>query len=516
MDGLRRLIPAAAALATLMACRQRAEAVQTRSAITDLVRESMPTVEQAVGLKFKREPGVEIRSRAQVRQYVLHKMDEDIPPAEFSAREAALKHFGLIPDTLNLHAFMISVLTEQIAGFYDPDSGALFIPSDADTATLRLTVISHELVHALQDQYASIDSVMHQKRENDRLSAGQAIFEGQATLAQIHILMPEQDMTSIPSLWDTRAAVAMQQQQMPVFAHAPLWVKQTLIFPYLAGGDFVRWFTAEHPGEQPYGKQMPISTSQILHPDRFAAHEVPVSITFTAAAGDRPRYQDDLGEFETRLVLEQALDSEPEAATLAAGWAGDRYAVFGANAEALVWYVAWRDQAAADAFVAGGEAFFERTPRHGGHRRPGRMGGVEADAAGRGALAEEQIQAPRHGADQRSQPVPQLYDQPQFFFRHVPDQLLHAGQRKPQQFLLDLLRHRELGHDGGHAPLDPLPQGVVQRSRQAGVGPRREEISGASDGHVEQRVDGGMCGVGQAFLPRGRSQRPAGHRDGIA
>lgn len=355
MGGLRRLIPAAAVLATLVACRQRAEAVQTRSAITDLVRESMPTVEQAVGLKFKREPGVEIRSRDQVRQYVLHKMDEDIPPAEFAAREAALKHFGLIPDSLNLHAFMVSVLTEQIAGFYDPDSGALFIPSDADTATLRITVISHELVHALQDQYASIDSVMHQKRENDRLSAGQAIFEGQATLAQIHILMPEQDMKSIPSLWDTRAAVAMQQQQMPVFAHAPLWVKQTLIFPYLAGGDFVRWFTTEHPGEQPYGKQMPISTSQILHPDRFAAHEVPVAIKFTPAAGDPPRYEDDLGEFETRLVLEQALGSEAEAEAeaLSSGWAGDRYAVFGPHAEALVWYVVWRSQTAADAFAAG-------------------------------------------------------------------------------------------------------------------------------------------------------------------
>ncbi|HKR56059.1 MAG TPA: hypothetical protein VJS20_07140 [Gemmatimonadales bacterium] len=340
-----------AALVTVAACRQRAEAVQTQTAVRDLVRQTMPAVEAAVGLKFKREPGVEIRTREQIRSYVLHKLDEDLPPAEFTSYEAAYKHFGLIPDSMDLHKLLVNVLTEQVAGYYDPDSGALFIPTDADTATLRTTVISHELVHALQDQYSPIDSVIHQRHQNDRRSAAQAIFEGQATLGQIRVLMPEQKIENLPSLWDMGGAVQMQQEQFPNFSNAPLWVKQTLIFPYLAGGDFVKWFIAEHPGEQPYGKLMPVSTSQILHPDRFAAHELPVRIVFDRAA-DPPDLTDDLGEFETRLVLQQALGSADQATILANGWAGDRYAVFGQHAEALVWYVVWRNQDAANEFAA--------------------------------------------------------------------------------------------------------------------------------------------------------------------
>lgn len=354
MGRLTRLTPVAAAfLLAAASCRERAEAVQTRSTVADLVRETMPAVEQAVGLKFKHEPGVEIRSRDQVRSYILHKLDEQMPARLFDEYEAAYKHFGLIPDSTDLHQVMVNVLAEQVAGYYDPDSGALFIPSDADTATLRTTVISHELVHALQDQYAPIDSVMNQLYQNDRRSAGQAIFEGQATVDQIRVLMPEQDIQALPPLWDSRGALQLQQERFPNFAHAPLWLRETLIFPYLAGGDFVRWFDKTHPGEEPYGLLMPVSTSQILHPERYAAHEKPVPIAFMTGAGAAARFTDDLGEFETRLVLQQALGSEGEAEALSVGWAGDRYAVFGTHAEALVWYVVWRTPAAADAFASG-------------------------------------------------------------------------------------------------------------------------------------------------------------------
>lgn len=345
-------VAAAAALLAVAGCRQRAEAVQTRAAVVDLVLQSMPRVEQVIGLKFKHDVGVELRSRTQIRDYVVHKLDQDIPRAEFASREAALKHLALIPDSLDLRSTLVDVLAEQIAGYYDPDSGALFIPTDADSTSIRLNIASHELVHALQDQYASLDSVLRQPHHNDREEAGAAILEGQATLAQIQILMPEQKLDSIPSFWDTRSAVAMQQEQMPVFAHAPLWVKQTLIFPYLAGADFVRWFGIHYPGEQPYGKYMPVSSSQILHPERYAAHELPVNVTIRPGPGNVLQYDDDLGEFETRLVLQQAFGSEDEAEALTVGWAGDRYAVLGAHNEALVWYVVWRGQAEANAFVA--------------------------------------------------------------------------------------------------------------------------------------------------------------------
>ncbi len=58
-------------------CRERAQAVQGKADLKDLVHRMMPRVAQATGLAFKREPVVLRRSRAQVRDYVIHKFDEE-------------------------------------------------------------------------------------------------------------------------------------------------------------------------------------------------------------------------------------------------------------------------------------------------------------------------------------------------------------------------------------------------------------------------------------------------------
>src|SRR6266496_4419568 len=67
------------------------------------------------------------RSRSQVRDYVIHKFDDDLPPAELAGAQAAYRLFGLIPDSLDLRRSMIDLLTEQVAGYFDPDSNALYI-----------------------------------------------------------------------------------------------------------------------------------------------------------------------------------------------------------------------------------------------------------------------------------------------------------------------------------------------------------------------------------------------------
>ncbi len=242
MDRLIR-IGAALVVVLSMGCRERAQAVQGEAELKDVVHHMMPMVAQTTGLRFKREPLVLRRTRDQVRDYLIHKIDEDMPPAELAGLQSALRLFGLIPDTLQLRPTMINVLTEQIAGYYDPDSNALYIPADIEPYQLRI-VVSHELVHALQDQYVKLDSIITQRHANDRRSAAQAVLEGQATLAQIPVLMPEQRPDTLPLgwFWQQRAAMAAQQAQMKQFAHAPLWVREGLIFPYLGGADFNVWF----------------------------------------------------------------------------------------------------------------------------------------------------------------------------------------------------------------------------------------------------------------------------------
>ena len=330
--------------------------MQNDAELKQAVQQMMPAVERAMGLRFRQQPVVLRRSRAQVHDYVIHKFDDDLPPAELAGAQAAYRLFGLIPDTLDLRRSMIDLLTEQVAGYFDPDSNALFIPVDIDPSQARL-VISHELVHALQHQYLNLDSLVELKRQNDRRSAAQAILEGQATLAQVLVLMPEQKIDSLPNLWNLRSALDGAQPEMKVFASAPLWLRESLIFPYLGGAEFVRWFDREYPGKEPFGALMPISTEQILHPARYAAGDRPDRLTFESVAPSVVRYEDDLGEFEIRLLLEQHLGDDSVAARLAEGWDGDRYVVLhtgsAAGGDVLVWYTGWDDRAAATRFAKG-------------------------------------------------------------------------------------------------------------------------------------------------------------------
>lgn len=335
-------------------CGERARAVQGEAALQELVAQRTAAVERATGMAFRRPPVVARRSREQVLAYIVHKIDEDLPADELQGLASAGRLFGFLSDTIDLRSLMLAVLAEQVAGYYDPDSGTLYVAADVDSFYLRTTV-AHELVHALQHQYVQLDSILHQRRQNDRRSAAAAVLEGQATLAQTLLMMPELDMAALPSFWEMRAVLNEQQRSMKAYAGAPLWLKEVLIFPYLAGADFVRWYLAAHPGAMPYAAAMPVSTEQILHPDRYAAGDQPTEVTFPGPAPDSVRYEDGLGEFETRLLFQELLPdtSGLRAAALAAGWDGDRYQVIraGADVDALVWYSVWDDAAAAARFA---------------------------------------------------------------------------------------------------------------------------------------------------------------------
>ena len=110
MDRLTRVAALAAAAGIIWVgegCRERAQAVQGEAELREMVRRMMPVVAEAAQLPFKREPLVLRRSRDQVRDYVIHKFDQDLPPAELAGLQAALRLFGLIPDTLELRRTMI-------------------------------------------------------------------------------------------------------------------------------------------------------------------------------------------------------------------------------------------------------------------------------------------------------------------------------------------------------------------------------------------------------------------------
>ncbi|MBA3657248.1 MAG: hypothetical protein H0W69_07840 [Gemmatimonadaceae bacterium] len=317
------------------------------------VAEAIPKIEVAVGLKFKTPPKVETRSRAQVRAFVAQEFMDPAAQQDLAGTEASYKRFGMIPDSLHLQKFMVDLLEEQIVGYYDPKTKVLYVVDGSPREAVEITV-THELVHALQDQYISLDSIQSAHGQNDRSTAAQAIFEGQAVYEQIAASLGGTNVAiNLPGGWDRiRDMIRENQSAMPIFAAAPLVIQETLIFPYLSGAEFVRNFKDRRGGQSIY-EDIPVSTEQVLHPVAyFARRDAPTSIDLGKLVGATPVYENTLGEFETRLFIFQHLGDQNESVRAATGWDGDRYVLFNTGSgQGLVWVTVW------DSAVEAGEFY---------------------------------------------------------------------------------------------------------------------------------------------------------------
>jgi hypothetical protein len=346
------------------------------------VAEAIPRIEQATGLKFRSPPKIEVRSRAQVRDFLLKKFDEATPARELAGEEKAYKLLGLIPDSMDLRAFFLRVLTEQVVGYFDPATKTLYVVNGADEQVVGIT-ITHELVHALQDQYVNLDSLQKSGADNDRLAAAQALVEGEAQFEQLSIMLggPENIETRLPGAWERiREEIRNRQSEMPVFATAPMVIQESLLFPYLSGAEFVRR-VKETKGSVDLFTDIPRSTEQILHPALFLSKtpDEPTPVVLPAPRGATRVYENDMGEFGTRLVLYRHLGDPATAQRAAAGWDGDRFMVVeGTGGRGIVWALVWDSSLEAAEFS---DALIRATTR--------RTGAPERSVPGGGATFHE-------------------------------------------------------------------------------------------------------------------------------
>lgn len=345
------LVLLAAAL-SVASCRRPPKS--TGGPYDDIVAKAIPAVEKAVGLRFKTPPKIEVRSKDQVRAYLLKQITDSTTRHEIDGQSAAYKLLGMIPDTLNMADLMTRLLQEQIIGYYDPATKVLYIVKDSPKDETQV-IVTHELVHALQDQYVSLDSVQKMTGNNDRQTAAQAVFEGEAVYEQIQAMLgPGNLAVGLPAGWErVRETIRNNEAAMPVYASAPMVVQETLIFPYLSGAEFVRTFRAREPNRQPF-TDPPTSTAQILHVDEYFGQRVePTPVSFKSVAGVTPTYENNLGEFETRLFLYQQLNDTDQAAQGSSGWNGDRYMTFETRGgPAIAWATVWLTSGTAANFYA--------------------------------------------------------------------------------------------------------------------------------------------------------------------
>lgn len=341
----------------------------------------LPRIERVTGMPSRAEVRAERRGRDELRAYLEQRMAEELPEEELRRTQLLYQELGLLPDSIDLRALLLDLLTEQVVGYYDPPTKTFYLVAGADDATAR-EVLAHELVHALQDQYVDLDSLLSPDLENDRATAAQAAIEGHATLVMFALLLQERtgdarDITSLPDIGrQLRPALEAGNDQMPVFRDAPRIIRETLIFPYVSGAGYVQAAWAAHDGEgrPSFESLIPTSTEQVLHARTHglgAGRDEPTRVALAPPAGDwRVVHEEVLGELELGILLREHLGASLDQAV--AGWDGDlaRLVESGLGERALVLASVWDSAADADEFAAAyGRVLTERSARHGSVER---------------------------------------------------------------------------------------------------------------------------------------------------
>jgi hypothetical protein len=317
-------------------------------------------------------PATEVVDRDQLRLMQRTRMEmvgamEDTYPDDFC------RSFGLASETRFADAALAHE-SSTLSAYYDFQAKRLtLVEREPDAGLGELSalvgrdlegefVVSHELVHALQDERWDLlarSRSLGERRDSEASLAFEALVEGDAMLGGLRAvfgtLVPEAELCEL-----VRSCMLAHGEQSEDARGLALWMSALSSFPYSEGGLFVKalherggWSAVDAAFERP-----PETTEQILHPEKYHAGEgsIPVDMPELAAADDAWHPADVMGEFATRAML-RALGLEAATAErAAAGWGGDVLRVGrsdgGAAPAALLWETAWDSALDADEFEA--------------------------------------------------------------------------------------------------------------------------------------------------------------------
>lgn len=253
-------------------------------------------------------------TKTQLRRFLAKRIKKTLKPDEIHADELALKMFGLVPQDFDLKKSTIELLTEQAAAFYDYDAKKLFL-LDAPNFDDEVTTLAHELSHALADQHFDLQRFMDESPTNDDEDlAHTAVVEGQASWLMIAYDLKSQGEAPDPTPEMLKAVENSDNDSVadyPVLKGSPLYIQQSLLFPYAEGTAF---FDAVYrkmgkPAFAAVFTLAPVDTSQIIHPERYFAHESPVTpeLVRLPVSEKQEITEGSVGEFDHQMLLRQYL-----------------------------------------------------------------------------------------------------------------------------------------------------------------------------------------------------------------
>ncbi|WP_263409992.1 hypothetical protein [Terriglobus tenax] len=333
------------------------------------------------GLKSSKPVKKVLITRDAVTRYLKQKFDEDEGAKRMERSEIVLKKFGLLDHDFDLKPFLLSLLTEQIAGYYDNKTKTINLLDWVEPETQK-PVMAHELTHALQDQHVDLtrwgdqglkDIAKNVQQDNAHIkndeadTTREAVLEGQAMIVFVDYSMKDTGKTlaDVPEeLMGRMKDMLSGTDSSPVLSRAPLILQQSLLFPYANGLTFEQAILRRKGVQAAFTGTLdnpPVNTSQIMHPESYLA-QTPQPLIHLADL--HPLLEKEytpydvgvLGEFDVHMLAE--LFAGPQMAdALAPSWAGGvYYAALKKNAPAttanlgLLYYSRWKNKDSAESF----------------------------------------------------------------------------------------------------------------------------------------------------------------------
>lgn len=306
-----------------------AAAAQTPAPPQDPNAEMLRELSAITGLSVSKPVPMDRMSKAQMRSYFQERIKDEVKPEEIRVQELVMKKFGLAPADFSLEKTTIDLLTEQAAAFYDYKKKRMVMPEDSSGPTADIALV-HELAHALADQHFNLEQYIKKSSANDDSAlARAAVMEGQATwlMAEYMARKMGQSLKTNPMIMQMMSqASAASGGGFPVLNSVPLYMKESLIFPYMKGLEFQQEVVLKY-GQDGFSKVFqtpPSSTQQILHPAKYFEGTKPAPVTMPQLSGGgwKKTAEGMLGEFDLMILFRQHnKESEP----LAESWRGGRY-----------------------------------------------------------------------------------------------------------------------------------------------------------------------------------------------
>jgi hypothetical protein len=338
-------------------------------------------------LPVKHEVKRRLQTRASVEKYVIDKFNDDEDAKRMERSEIVLKKFGLLDRDFQLKPFLVSLLTEQIAGYYDSKTKTVNL-LDWIAPDSQKPVLAHELTHALQDQHVDLekwegkslpdisknfeDDNRHIATDEDD-TARDAVLEGQAMAVFVdYSLRPSgKTLLNAPDLGAELKDQLSDASDSPVMARAPLLLQESLLFPYREGLSFEQTLMKDKGVDMAFAGVLdrPPSTSfEIMNPRSYERRAKIPLLQMPDVHGllddqFEPYDIGVMGSLDVRILTELFAGDEAAAALTPAWDGGIYYAVQSKTAKtaeqrtqtgsvALLYLSAWKSPEAAKTFAS--------------------------------------------------------------------------------------------------------------------------------------------------------------------